>query len=259
VKRVLAVGGSDSGGGAGLQADLKTLHALGVHACTAVAAVTAQDTTAVHDVWPVPVDALRAQLRAVLDDIGADVVKTGMLPTPEAVEAVAEEIAALPLVVDPVGISSTGHRLASSAAMDALRRELLPRATVVTPNLAEVEALTGFVVSTADDLLEGARAVHALGAQWVLVTGGHLPGDPHDLLYDGQTAHELRGPRVDTPHSHGTGCALASALAGYLALGEPVPVAAARAKDLVTEALRGGYPRGRGAGPVRPTAVSGSG
>jgi hydroxymethylpyrimidine/phosphomethylpyrimidine kinase len=257
VKRVLAVGGSDSGGGAGIQADLKALHAVGVHACTAVTAVTAQDSTAVHEVWPVPADALRAQLRAVLDDIGADVVKTGMLPSAEAVATVAAEIGDLPLVVDPVGVSSTGHRLASSEALDALRRVLLPRATVVTPNLAEVEALTGVVVRTAEDLLDGARAVHALGPRWVLLTGGHLPGEPLDLLYDGTTAHELRGPRVATRHTHGTGCTLAAALAGYLALGDPVPEAARRAKALVTQALSRGYALGRGAGPVNASGVPG--
>lgn len=259
MKRVLAVGGSDSGGGAGVQADVKALHALGVHACTAVTAVTAQDTTAVHGVWPVPVEALRAQLRAVLDDIGADVVKTGMLPSAESVLVVAEEIGGLPLVVDPVGVSSTGQALASSEAVEALRRTLLPLATVVTPNLAEVTALTGVAVSGPGDLLEAARAVHALGPRWVLVTGGHLAGDPLDLLYDGTTAHELRGPRVPTPHSHGTGCTFASALAGYLALGTDVPEAARRAKDLVTQALRRGYALGRGAGPVSASAVPDSG
>ena len=257
MRRVLAVGGSDSGGGAGLQADVRTLHVLGVHACTAVTAVTAQDTLAVHGTWPVPAEALRAQLRAVLDDIGADVVKTGMLPTAESVEVVASEVAEVPLVVDPVGVSSTGHALADQDAVAALRRLLLPRALVVTPNLAEVERLTGVQITDAGGLLEGARAVHALGPSWVLVKGGHLAGDPCDLLYDGTTAYELPGVRVQTPNTHGTGCTLASALAGYLALGEPVPVAARRAKELVSEALRHGYPLGRGAGPVSPTAVPG--
>jgi hydroxymethylpyrimidine/phosphomethylpyrimidine kinase len=247
VKRVLAVGRSDSGGGAGLQADLKVLHSLGVHASTAVTAVTAQSTLAVHEVWPVPLDVLRAQLRAVLDDIGADVVKTGMLPTAESAAVVAEEIGELPLVVDPVGVSSTGRRLGDPLAL----RALLPRALVVTPNVAEVEALTGVVVASPADLLDAAKAVLALGPRWVLVTGGHLPGDPVDLLYDGTTAHELRGPRVDTPHDHGTGCTLASALAGHLALGKGVPEAAALAKEVVTAALRRGHPLGGGAGPVR--------
>jgi hydroxymethylpyrimidine/phosphomethylpyrimidine kinase len=254
---VLAVGGSDSGGGAGLHADLRALHALGVHACAAVTAVTAQDTTAVLGVWEVPGEVLRAQLRAVLDDIGADVVKTGMLPSAQSVATVAAEIGDLPLVVDPVGVSSTGQALAAPGALDALRRELLPRATVVTPNLAEVQALTGVVVSSPAGLLAGARAVHALGPQWVLLTGGHLPGEPVDLLYDGSTAHELRGPRVATADSHGSGCTLAAALAGYLALGEPVPEAARRAKAFVTESLRRSYPLGRGAGPVNAPVVPG--
>lgn len=250
VPRVLAVGGSDSGGGAGIQADVKTLHALGVHAATVVTAVTAQDSQAVHGVWEVPPEAVALQLRAVLDDLGTDVVKTGMLP-PGCVPVVLDAVAGLPLVVDPVGVSSTGHRLADPQAL----RPLLRRATVVTPNLAEVEALTGFVVGGPDDLFAAAEAVHDLGPAWVLVTGGHLHGDPLDLLYDGTTAHALRGTRVDTPHSHGTGCTLASALAGYLALGEPVPVAAQRAKELVTRALERAYPLGSGPGPVNPGAA----
>jgi hydroxymethylpyrimidine/phosphomethylpyrimidine kinase len=248
VRRVLAIGGSDSGGGAGIQADVKVLHALGVHACTAVTAVTAQDTTAVHGVWPVPVDSLRAQVRAVLDDIGADVVKTGMLPSAEAVEVVANLTAGRPLVVDPVGVSSTGQPLGDVEAL----RALLPQALVVTPNLAEVEALTGRAVRSPRDLVDAAEQVLALGPRWVLVTGGHLPDEPVDLLHDGTRAVELRGPRVRTPHTHGTGCTLASALAGHLALGYDVPEAAARAKELVTTALRLSYPLGHGAGPVRP-------
>ena len=247
MNRVLVVGGSDSGGGAGVQADLKTLHALGVHGSTVVTAVTAQDSRAVHGVWEVPVPAVVAQLRAVLDDLGADVVKTGMLPAAH-VAAVTEAVAGLPLVVDPVGVSSTGQRLADPATL----APLLAVATVVTPNLAEVAALTGFEVTRPADLLPAAQAVLALGPRWVLVTGGHLLGDPVDLLYDGRTSHVLRGPRVDTPHTHGTGCVLASALAGYLALGQDVVTAAMLAKELVTRALERGYPLGSGPGPVAP-------
>lgn len=248
MRRVLVIGGSDSGGGAGIQADVKTLHTLGVHASTVVTAVTAQSTVAVEGIWEVPVDGLRAQLQAVLGDIGANVVKTGMLTGPEQVAVVADEVAGLPLVVDPVGAASTGQRLGDPVAL----RALLPQALVVTPNLAEVEALTGVAVRDRRDLVAGAEAVLALGPTWVLVTGGHLEGEPVDLLTDGTTTHTLSGPRVDTRHTHGTGCTLASALAGYLALGEQVPVAAARAKDVVTNALRRSYPLGRGAGPVRP-------
>jgi hydroxymethylpyrimidine/phosphomethylpyrimidine kinase len=252
VKRVLAVGGSDSGGGAGVAADLKTLQALGVHGCAVLTAVTAQSSVAVTDVHEVPEASVRAQLAAVLGDLGADVVKTGMLAHAGAVQAVVDAVSGLPLVVDPVGVSSTGQALLTPEALVLLRSALLPLATVVTPNLAEVLALTGFEVRSAADLAEAARQVHALGPRWVLVTGGHLEGDPVDLLSDGETTHRLSGPRVATRHTHGTGCTLAAALAGFLALGEPVPAAAARAKDVVTEALRRSYPLGQGPGPVRP-------
>lgn len=251
MKRVLAIGGSDSGGGAGIQADLKTLHGLGVHASTVVTAITAQDTTAVHSVLHTPVGIVQSQLHAVLADIGADVVKTGMLATVGTVQAVTDAVGGLPLVVDPVGVSSTGQALLEPDALALLRSGLLPLALVVTPNLDEVLALTGFEVHSAEDLLAAAKAVHALGPRWVLVKGGHLPGNPTDLLYDGTTALELRGERMDTPHTHGTGCTLASALAGYLALGHDVPEAARLAKDYTAEAIRRSYPLGRGAGPVR--------
>jgi hydroxymethylpyrimidine/phosphomethylpyrimidine kinase len=252
VKRVLAVGGSDSSGGAGIQADVKTLHALGVHASTVVTAVTAQSSTDVLDVHDVPVDSIRAQLSAVLGDLGADVVKTGMLSSAGAVLAVAEALQGQPLVIDPVGVSSTGRSLLTPAALGLLRTRLLPLATVVTPNLAEVTALTGLVVEDEAGLQEAAEAVHALGPRWVLVKGGHLPGQPTDLLYDGKAALLLRGDRIPTRHTHGTGCTLASALAAHLALGDDVPTAARKAKEFVTDALRRGYPLGAGPGPVRP-------
>ena len=251
MKRALVIGGSDSGGGAGIQADLKTLHGLGLHVSTVLTAITAQGTTAVHEVHPLSSAVITAQLRAVLDDIGADVVKTGMLATHEAVQAVTAALQDHPLVVDPVGVSSTGHSLLTGDGLKALKDELLPRATVVTPNLAEVAALTGLVITGAADLLDAAKAVHALGPRWVLITGGHLTGTPLDLLYDGHTALELRGPRVDSPHTHGSGCTLASALAGYLALGHDVPTACRLAKELTAQAIARGYPLGRGVGPVR--------
>ena len=252
MKRVLAIGGSDSGGGAGIQADIKTLHGMGVHVSAVITAVTSQDTAAVHDVHPLSAAVITRQLRAVLDDIGADVVKTGMLATAEAVHVVAQNLGGRPLVVDPVGISSTGHSLLTPEGLVALKSELLPLATVVTPNLAEVEALTGIVVTTAADLERAAEAVHALGPQWVLITGGHLDGPPLDLLYDGKRAIPMEGPRIDTAHTHGSGCTLASALAGYLAMGHDVPDAARRAKQLTAQAIRDGYALGSGNGPVRP-------
>ena len=251
MRHVLAIGGSDSSGGAGIQADLKTLQAVGVHGSTVITAVTAQSSTAVHAVHDVPAAMIRAQLQAVLGDLGADVVKTGMLSSAAAVDVVAAEVAGRPLVVDPVGVSTTGQALLTPAALVLLRSRLLPLAIVVTPNLAEVEALTGFVVERATDLEEAARRVYALGPRWVLVKGGHLIGPPLDLLYDGVQSYELHGQRIDTPHTHGTGCTLASAIAGYLALGDDVLAAALKAKEFVAESLRRGYPLGSGRGPVR--------
>ena len=252
MKRVLSIAGSDSSGGAGLQGDLKTLLACGVHGMTVVTAVTAQSSRGVHGVWPVPAAAVAAQLDAVLDDLGVDAVKTGMLGTAAVVEVVVDRLRrlAVPVVVDPVGRSSTGQALLDEDAVESLRRGLLPLATVVTPNLLEVEQLTGFVVRREGDLRAAADAVLSLGARWVLVKGGHLAGDPVDLLTDGSDEHVLRGARIDTPHSHGTGCALASAVAAHLADGQTVPAAVRAAKDYVTGAIAGGYPLGPGSGPV---------
>jgi hydroxymethylpyrimidine/phosphomethylpyrimidine kinase len=252
MRRVLVVAGSDSGGGAGVQADLKTLLACGVHGTTVITAVTAQNSLGVHGVWEVPVDAIRAQLAAVLDDLGTDAVKTGMLAGAATVQAVVDAVTGLPgpLVVDPVGLSTTGAPLHTPKALALLRQALLPLATVVTPNLAEVEQLTGVVVARAGDLRRGADAVLELGPRWVLVKGGHLPGEPVDLLTDGTTYELLRAPRVDTRHTHGTGCTLASALAAHLARGSDVPQAAAAAKEFVSRAIAAGFPLGHGDGPV---------
>ena len=252
VKRVLTVAGSDSGGGAGIQADLKTMLACGVHGMSALTAVTAQNSTGVHGVWSLPVEAVLAQYDAVVDDIGVDAVKTGMLASPELVAAVAERLARLtvPVVVDPVAVSKHGDPLLDPAALEVVRDLLLPTATVATPNLDEVRQLTGVDVTSADDLQRAADAVLALGPTWVLVKGGHLPGEPVDLLTDGSAVHLLRAARADNRHTHGTGCTLASALASYLALGDSVPAAAERAKAYVTGALAAGFRLGAGIGPV---------
>lgn len=250
--RVLAVAGSDSSGGAGIQADVKTVLALGAHPSTAVTAVTAQDSRGVHGVWPVPAEVVRAQLAAVLGDLGTDAVKTGMLATAPTVDVVAAAVAGLgvPLVVDPVLASTSGTPLLDPAGVTALRERLLRLATVVTPNLAEVAALTGRRVRDESDLLPAARALLELGPTWVLVTGGHLPGEPVDLLTDGKQVIFLREDRSANPHTHGSGCTLAAALATALARGLGVPAAAAAAKAFVTGAVRGGYPLGQGPGPV---------
>ncbi|MDT7789875.1 MAG: hydroxymethylpyrimidine/phosphomethylpyrimidine kinase [Pseudonocardiales bacterium] len=252
MKRVLTVAGSDSGGGAGIQADLKTMLACGVHGMSVVTAVTAQNSLGVHGVWSLPVDAVRAQLAAVLDDIGVDAVKTGMLASADIVSVVAERLhrVAAPIVIDPVGVCSSGDALLTEDGLLALRSELVPLATVVTPNLAEVERLTGIVVRREEDLRAAAEAVLELRPQWVLVKGGHLEGDAVDLLTDGTVEHLLRAARIDSPHTHGTGCTLASAVASYLALGDDVVTAVRKAKDYVTGAIRGGFAIGSGTGPV---------
>ena len=255
MRRVLSVAGSDSGGGAGIQADLKTMLACGVHGMSAVTAVTAQNSLGVQGVWELPVPAVLAQLNSVLGDIGVDAIKTGMLGSAGVVSAVADRLGRpdavdVPLVVDPVSVSKHGDPLLSEAALEVLRRRLLPMAEVVTPNLHEVEQLTGIVVRTENQLGAAARAVLALGPRWVLVKGGHLDGDAVDVLTDGVEEHLLRSLRLDNRHTHGTGCTLASALAAFLARGSDVPTAARQAKAYVTGALRAGFPLGAGIGPV---------
>lgn len=263
MKRVLTIAGSDSGGGAGIQADLKTMLACGVHGMSVLTAVTAQNSVGVQGAWDLPVEAVLAQLDSVLTDLGADAVKTGMLSSPTLVSAVAGRLrdVTAPLVVDPVGVSKHGDRLLAPEAVEVLRRELVPLATVVTPNVPEVEQLTGVRVSSEADLRAGAEAVLALGPRWVLVKGGHLPGDAVDLLTDGTSVHLFPAPRLDNRHTHGTGCTLASAIASRLALGDEVPAAVAAAKDYVTGAIRAGFSLGVGIGPVdhgwlwRPTGL----
>ena len=252
MKRVLTIAGSDSGGGAGIQADLKTMLACGVHGMSVLAAVTAQNSVGVQGYWELPVEAVVAQLDSVLGDIGTDAVKTGMLASPALVHAVAERLRdeAAPLVVDPVGVSKHGDPLLQDEAVEVLRRELVPLATVVTPNLPEVEQLTGVRVQDESGLRRAADAVLALGPRWVLVKCGHLSGAAVDLLTDGTESHLLRAPRLDNRHTHGTGCTLASAIASRLALGDDVPAAVAAAKEYVTGAIAGGFGIGAGIGPV---------
>lgn len=250
--RVLTVAGSDSGGGAGIQADLKTMLALGVHGMSVLTAVTAQNSLGVQGAWDLPVDAVRAQFRSVVDDIGVQVVKTGMLSSKALVETVAELLAqtGAPAVVDPVGVSKHGDALLAAEALASVRADLLPVATVATPNLDEVAQLTGVRVEEPEDLPEAAAAVLALGPRWALIKGGHLSGDAVDLLTDGTEEHWLRAPRLDNRHTHGTGCTLASAIASYLAFGRTVPDAVRGAKEYVTGAIAAGFPLGGGIGPV---------
>src|SRR5512139_1518794 len=249
--RVLTIAGSDSGGGAGIQADLKTMLALGVHGMSVNAAVTAQNSLGVQGYWELPPEAVRAQLDSVLSDIGAQAIKTGMLASTVLVETVVEVLATVrvPVVVDPVGVSKHGDPLLAADAVDAVRTALLPTATLVTPNLWEVELLTGVKVAGEQDMRRAAEAVKALGPQWVLIKGGHLPGAPVDLLFDGEHEHRFAGERHDNRHTHGTGCTLASAIASRLALGDDVVRAVGEAKRYVTGAIKAGFPLGSGIGP----------
>lgn len=251
---VLTIAGSDSSAGAGIQADLKTLAALGVYGTCAITAVTAQNTLGVTAVHEVPPAVVAAQIDAVVTDIRPQAVKTGMLASAAIVEVVAERVRQhrLPhLVVDPVMVSKSGAQLLRENAVSLLRSLLLPLAELVTPNLPEAEALTGRSVATEDETRRAAREIVALGPRAVVIKGGHRPGEiVTDLFYDGEAFLEFSAPRVHTRSTHGTGCTFASAIAAYLAQGHPLPEAVGRAKEYLTEALRQARPLGSGHGPV---------
>jgi hydroxymethylpyrimidine/phosphomethylpyrimidine kinase len=256
--RVLAIAGSDSGGGAGIQADVRTCTLLGVHALCAVTAVTVQNSVGVKGFHKVPGDVIAAQIAVVCRDIGLQAAKTGMLASIEIIEAVAQSWrdhgAGVPLVVDPVCASMHGDPLLDSTALNSLRAEMFPLATLVTPNLHEVRLLVKIDVVDSKSQADAARALHALGPKWALVKGGHLRGSTSstDLLFDGNDFHEFESPRVDTTNDHGAGDTLAAATACALAHGYTVPDAVAFAKGWVTECLRAAYPLGHGHGPVSP-------
>jgi hydroxymethylpyrimidine/phosphomethylpyrimidine kinase len=256
---VLSIAGSDSGGGAGIQADLKTFSALGVFGMTAITAVTVQNTKGVSGFEALSPDTVGEQIRAVATDIGVDAAKTGMLAAAGIVEAAAEAIAEtrIPnLVVDPVFLSKHGHALLPEDAIDALRSRILPLATLVTPNLPEAAALAGFRVDSRDRMRDAAEAILAMGAGAALVKGGHLEGSDgaDDLLFDGRELRWLEGERIDTPNTHGTGCVLSASIAAYLARGDDLARAAERGKAFVTEAIRHALTLGQGIGPVDPIA-----
>ena len=255
----LTIAGSDSSGGAGVQADLKTFAALGVHGACAITALTAQNTLAVEGIFEVAPEFVGRQIDAVAMDLDVRATKIGMLASRPILEVVIDRIKAhslSPLVVDPVLRATSGGELLSSDAVELLLDQLLPLATVVTPNLAEAEVLGGRPVRSVEGMREAARVIQAFGARYVLVTGGHLgkSEDAVDVLFDGQAFMELRQPRIEAAHTHGTGCTFASGIAAGLALGMDVPAAAAQAKELVTEAIRNGLNVGRGPGTVNPLA-----
>jgi len=251
--RVLIIAGSDSGGGAGVQADIKTVTALGGYAATAITAVTVQNTLGVSGVHPIPLDIVKAQARAVLDDIGADVIKTGMLGSAEIVALVARlvEQAGLPAVIDPVMVAKGGASLLAGQAVRAVRERLVPQAALLTPNAPEAAALTGLAVETTDDLRRAGEALLAAGARAVLMKGGHVPGARLvDILMTARGETAFEGERIDTRHTHGTGCTLASACATGIAQGLSLEAAVARAWTYVHQAMVRAPGLGRGHGPL---------
>lgn len=256
--RVMTIAGSDSGGGAGIQADMRTFAMLGVHGLVAVTAVTVQNSLGVKGFHEVPLDVIAGQIEAVASDIGVQAAKTGMLASSAIIDTVADTwrkqglAGAVPLVVDPVCASMHGDPLLHPSALDSLKGQLFPLATVVTPNLDEVRLLTDIDVIDTETQRAAAHALHALGPKWVLVKGGHLRASSQspDLLFDGTDFFEFDSARIDTGHDHGAGDTLAAAIASALANGYTVPDAVALAKRWVTECLRAAYPLGHGHGPV---------
>lgn len=255
--RVMTIAGSDSGGGAGIQADMRTFAMLGLHGCVALTAVTVQNSVGVKGFHEVPLDVVAGQISAVTSDIGIQAAKTGMLASSEIITTIAETwraegLGAVPLVVDPVCASMHGDPLLHHSALDALRTELFPLATLVTPNLDEVRLLVDIEVVDDASQRDAARALHALGPQWALVKGGHLRSSSAspDLLFDGTEFHEFAAPRIDTGNDHGAGDTLAAATACALAHGYSVPQAVEFGKAWVTECIRANYPLGHGHGPV---------
>ncbi len=256
----LAIGGSDSGGGAGIQADLKAFHANGVYGTTVITSITAQNTVRVSRFWNLPPDLVQDQLAAVFEDFAIASAKTGALGSPEIVSTVADFWRSLkrpaPLVVDPVIMSSSGHPLLAAEAIECLRSELIPLASVVTPNRSEAEVLSGLPIGDRKAVLEAGRRILALGPRAVLIKGGHLEGpgfDPEsavDFLFQGDSVEELPSPRLRTRSTHGTGCTYSAAIAAWLGRGLPLRLAVARAKSYTLEAIRHGLAIGRGRGPT---------
>jgi hydroxymethylpyrimidine/phosphomethylpyrimidine kinase len=253
IAKALTIAGSDSGGGAGIQADLKTFAALGVYGMSVITAITAQNTKGVFGVQEITPELVAAQIDAVVEDIGADAVKTGMLSSAPIVAAVADRVRhhrLTNLVVDPVMVAKSGDTLLRQDAIAAVKELLLPLALVVTPNLPEAETLVGGSLTTYADMREAARAIHALGPRFVVVKGGHRAGDADDVLFDGQSFSVHHAKRIDTPHTHGTGCTFSAAIAAGLARGLSVPEAVSAAKEYLTGAIAAAYRIGAGHSPV---------
>lgn len=259
MKRILTIAGSDSGGGAGIQADLKAITLLGGYGMSVLTALTAQNTTGVQAIHAVPASFVKKQIDSVLSDIGADVIKTGMLANREIVEVVSKKIEQYGIqtvVVDPVMVSKSGAFLLRKDAQKALIKRLIPLATVITPNLFEASALTNKRIDSLDGMRKAAINIWAMGAKFVVIKGGHLKGKAIDLLYDGASHIEFENERIETKNTHGTGCTFASAIATFLARGETVPGAVNHAKNFITMAIRASFNLGKGTGPTHPTAYA---
>jgi len=257
MKRILTIAGSDSGGGAGIQADLKAITLLGGYGMSVITALTAQNTVGVQGIHEIPARFVGRQIDSVLSDIGADAIKTGMLANEEIIEIVSKKIKQYQtkmVVVDPVMVSESGAFLLRRDARDALIKELIPLAWVVTPNLMEASALSGLKVNSLAGMKKAAHLIYKLGARHVVVKGGHLKGMPVDVLYDGNIFNEIEGPRIESKNTHGTGCTFASAVATLLARGDGVPEAVRKAKAFITMAIESGLGLGRGTGPTNPFA-----
>lgn len=253
----LTIAGSDPSGGAGIQADLKTFHQFGVYGEAVITLVTVQNTVALERVECLPAVLVLHQLRAVLDDIPPTAAKTGALGNRSIVQSVARAAAdfPFPLVVDPVMVSQHGRPLISDDARQAILNELIPQASLLTPNLAEASALTGIEVNDLDGMYQAARELHRMGAKAVLVKGGHLDGDAVDLLYISGVTRQFRAPRIETQHTHGTGCTFSAAITAELARGALLEHAVERAKAFITEAIRTAPGLGKGSGPVNHHAL----
>jgi len=253
----LTIAGSDPSGGAGIQADLKTFHQFGVYGEAVITLLTVQNTVALEYVEYVPAVVVLHQLRAVLDDIPPSAAKTGALGSRQVVQAVARAAAdfRFPLVVDPVAVSQHGRFLLADDVLQAIRDELIPQASLLTPNLAEAEALTGLEVKDIAGMHRAASELRTMGAKAVLVKGGHLEGDAVDVLYMSGATREFRVPRIETRHTHGTGCTYSAAITAELARGAMIEAAVERAKAFVTEAIRSAPGLGRGSGPLNHHAA----
>lgn len=253
MKTALTIAGSDSGGGAGIQADLKAFSAQGVFGMSVITAITAQNTVEVRGVQNIDLSMIQSQIEAVFDDIRVDAVKIGMLSSADVVRVVAktlEEYAPKQIILDPVMISKAGHHLLQEEAIDALKNVMIPMATMITPNVPEAEVLTGMKIVTPEDMEKACRKMYAFGAKSVLLKGGHLTNDPNDLFFDGKDFYLYEGKRIETKNTHGTGCTLSSVITANLAKGHSLTEAVGIAKEYITMAIQHSFNLGKGHGPV---------